>query len=170
MTGPVVTGDGLGGEAGPVLGSALGPLLGRTTPRTSSANTSGRARRSCERPPTDPISPVLFTLADADELLATRGLRTPFLRIAKDGAVQAESTFTRGAGAGAGIRDQVDPDRVAGLLADGCTVVFQGLHRIWPAVVDFTPDPHRRARPPGAGQRVPDAAERARVRAALRHP
>jgi bifunctional lysine-specific demethylase and histidyl-hydroxylase NO66 len=79
----------------------------------------------------------LFTLADADELLSTRALRTPFLRIAKDGAVQPESAYTRGGGVGAGIRDQVDPDRVARLLADGCTVVFQGLHRAWPAVVDF---------------------------------
>ena len=51
--------------------------------------------------------------------------------------MQAESSYTRGSGVGAGVRDQVDADKVARLLADGCTVVFQGLHRAWPAVVDF---------------------------------
>jgi hypothetical protein len=80
----------------------------------------------------------LFTLADADELLSVRGLRTPFLRVVKDGVVQADSAFSRGGGVGATIGDQVDADRVARLLADGCTVVFQGLHRVWPAIVDFT--------------------------------
>src|SRR6266567_463820 len=81
---------------------------------------------------------TLFSLQDADELLSTRGLRTPFVRVAKDGVVQAESRYARSAGVGASVRDQVDPDRVARLLADGCTVVFQGLHRIWPALVTFT--------------------------------
>ncbi len=137
MTGPVVTGDGLGGGAGPVLGAALGPLLGRTAPAEFAERVW--AREAFLRTASDgPDLTGLFTLADADELLSTRGLRTPFLRIAKDGAVQAESTFTRGAGVGAAVRDQVDPDRVARLLADGCTVVLQGLHRIWPAVVGFT--------------------------------
>ncbi len=135
MTGPLVTGA--EGGAGAVPGAALGPLLGRTTPAEFAENVWAREaflRAACDGPDLT----GLFTLADADELLSARGLRTPFLRIAKDGVVQAESTFTRGAGVGAAVRDQVDPDRVARLLADGCTVVFQGLHRIWPAVLDFT--------------------------------
>ncbi len=100
MTGPVVTGDGLGAGAGPVLGAALAPLLGRTTPAEFAEHVW--AREAFLRAASDgPDLTGLFTLADADELLSTRGLRTPFLRIAKDGAVQAESTFTRGAGVGA---------------------------------------------------------------------
>lgn len=82
----------------------------------------------------------LFSLDDADDLLGSRALRTPFLRIAKDGVVAASSTFTRSGGVGAGIPDQVDADRVTQLLAEGSTVVFQGLHRAWPSVQDFVTD------------------------------
>lgn len=80
----------------------------------------------------------LFSLDDADELLGSRALRTPFLRIAKDGVVAASSTFTRSGGVGATVADQVDAERVASLLVDGSTVVFQGLHRAWPTVQQFT--------------------------------
>jgi bifunctional lysine-specific demethylase and histidyl-hydroxylase NO66 len=76
----------------------------------------------------------LFSLAAADELLAERGLRTPFLRIAKDGKVIDAVRFTGSGGAGAEIADQVRDDKVAALFADGCTLVLQGLHRTWPAI------------------------------------
>lgn len=70
-------------------------------------------------------------------MLSRRGLRTPFLRIAKGGTVRPASDYTRSGGAGADIADQVADDRVLDLLADGNTLVLQGLHRIWPALVDF---------------------------------
>src|SRR5207344_2479297 len=79
----------------------------------------------------------LFSLRDADELLADGGLRTPFLRIARDGNVHPDSSFTRSGGVGAGIGDQVDADRVTRLLAEGATVVFQGLHRVWRPVAEL---------------------------------
>jgi bifunctional lysine-specific demethylase and histidyl-hydroxylase NO66 len=79
----------------------------------------------------------LLTLDDADELLSRRGLRTPFLRIAKDGAVVGDSQFTGPGGVGAEIGDQVRDDRVAALFASGHTVVLQALHRTWPPLVDF---------------------------------
>lgn len=82
----------------------------------------------------------LFSLDDADELLGSRALRTPFLRIAKDGVVAPSSTFTRSGGVGATVSDQVDAERVAALLVDGSTVVFQGLHRAWPRVQQFAAD------------------------------
>ncbi|HEX6340114.1 cupin domain-containing protein [Umezawaea sp.] len=82
----------------------------------------------------------LFDLERADELLSRRGLRTPFLRVARDGAVLGSSQFTRGGGVGAEIADQVADDRVASLFAEGCTLVFQGLHRLWPPLVDFATD------------------------------
>jgi hypothetical protein len=82
----------------------------------------------------------LLDLDAVDELLSRRGLRTPFLRMAKDGKVIATSRFTRGGGAGAEIGDQVADDAVAALLADGATAVLQGLHRVWPPVMDFAGD------------------------------
>ena len=79
----------------------------------------------------------LFSLEAADELLSRRGLRTPFLRIAKNGAVVGDGQFTGSGGVGAEIADQVRDDKVAALFADGHTVVLQALHRTWPALVDF---------------------------------
>ncbi|HEY8302880.1 MAG TPA: cupin domain-containing protein [Jatrophihabitans sp.] len=72
-----------------------------------------------------------------DELVSRRGLRTPFLRMAKDGTVLAPKQFTRGGGAGAGIADQVADDKVLALLAEGATLVLQGLHRTCPPLVSF---------------------------------
>ena len=80
-------------------------------------------------PPSD-----VFSLQAADELLSQRGLRTPFIRLAKDGRVLPGSRFTGTGGAGASIADQVQDDAVMRLFADGATVVLQALHRTWPPV------------------------------------
>jgi len=80
----------------------------------------------------------LFSPAAVDELTSERGLRTPFLRMAKDGAVIAPARFTRGGGTGAGIADQAADDKILNLLADGATLVLQGLHRTWPPIVRLT--------------------------------
>jgi bifunctional lysine-specific demethylase and histidyl-hydroxylase NO66 len=79
----------------------------------------------------------LFSLEAVDELLSRRGLRTPFIRLAKDGAVVDPSRYTRSGGVGAAVADQVVDDRVLELFADGHTVVLQGLHRLWPPLIDF---------------------------------
>jgi hypothetical protein len=76
----------------------------------------------------------LFSRAAADELLSRRGLRTPFVRMARDGVVIPASRFTGSGGAGATIGDQVHDDDVLGLFADGATIVLQGLHRTWEPV------------------------------------
>ncbi|GAB3146350.1 hypothetical protein GCM10027290_27920 [Micromonospora sonneratiae] len=81
---------------------------------------------------TDLLSP-----ADADDLLSRRGLRTPFLRIAKDGELLSAARYTGSGGAGAEISDQVLDERVLGLYAGGATLVLQGLHRNWPPLIDF---------------------------------
>ena len=73
----------------------------------------------------------------ADQLLSQHGLRTPFLRVARDGEVFAERTYTGSAGAGAEIDDQVLDERVLDLYADGATLVLQGLHRLWPPIISF---------------------------------
>src|SRR6478735_3476040 len=76
--------------------------------------------------------------ADAvDELVSERGLRTPFLRVARDGTTLGDSTFTAPGGVGATIGDQVSDDSLVRLFADGSTMVLQALHRVWPPVVAF---------------------------------
>ncbi|WP_235926379.1 cupin domain-containing protein [Actinokineospora pegani] len=79
----------------------------------------------------------LLTLTDVDELLSRRGLRTPFLRVAKNGSVLSSAQFTAGGGVGAEIGDQVADDKVARLFDEGSTLVLQGLHRLWPPIIDF---------------------------------
>jgi len=79
----------------------------------------------------------LLSVEDVDDLLGRRGLRTPFLRIAKDGAVLPASRFTGGGGAGAEVADQVIDEKILSLYAGGATLVLQGLHRLWPPLVDF---------------------------------
>jgi lysine-specific demethylase/histidyl-hydroxylase NO66 len=73
-----------------------------------------------------------------DELVSRRGLRTPFLRMAKDGDLLPPQRYTRGGGAGAGAADQAADDRVLEQIATGATLVLQGLHRTWPPLVTFT--------------------------------
>jgi bifunctional lysine-specific demethylase and histidyl-hydroxylase NO66 len=72
-----------------------------------------------------------------DELVSQRGLRTPFLRVAKNGTTLADKAFTSPGGVGAGIADQVSEDRLVKLFADGSTLVLQALHRVWPPVLQF---------------------------------
>jgi len=80
----------------------------------------------------------VLDLDGIDELLSRRGLRTPFLRLARNGAVVDSGSFTGPGGVGAEIGDQVRDDAVAALFADGTTVVLQALHRTWPPVADLT--------------------------------
>ena len=60
----------------------------------------------------------LLDLDGVDELLSRRGLRTPFLRMAKDGRRSStRRSFTAPGGVGAEIGDQVRDDKVAALFA-----------------------------------------------------
>ena len=79
----------------------------------------------------------LLDLDGVDELLSRRGLRTPFLRMAKDGVVVDSGRYTRSGGVGAAIGDQVDDTAVTRLFADGTTIVLQALHRLWPPIIEF---------------------------------
>jgi bifunctional lysine-specific demethylase and histidyl-hydroxylase NO66 len=79
----------------------------------------------------------LFSLDAADELVSRRGLRSPFLRMARNGNVLDPAAYTRGGGAGAEIADQAAGDKVSALFRDGATLVLQALHRTWPALGDF---------------------------------
>jgi hypothetical protein len=79
----------------------------------------------------------LFDLQAVDELVSERGVRTPFLRMAKEGTVLPGARFTRGGGAGATIADQAADDKVLAAMNDGATLVLQALHRTWPPLVRF---------------------------------
>jgi lysine-specific demethylase/histidyl-hydroxylase NO66 len=80
----------------------------------------------------------LFSAAAVDELVSRRGLRTPFLRIAKGGTTFPDSSFTSAAGVGATISDQLDDTALWRKFADGATLVLQALHRTWEPVSDFS--------------------------------
>jgi mannose-6-phosphate isomerase-like protein (cupin superfamily) len=75
----------------------------------------------------------LLSLSDVDQLLTSSALRTPALRVAKDGSVLPSSRFTRHATiAGSALTGLVDARKVLQLFDDGATLVLQGLHRYWP--------------------------------------
>lgn len=79
----------------------------------------------------------LLSPSAVDELIAERGVRTPFIRMAKDGGLVARDGFVGPAGYGAEIGDQVDSAKVLKQFASGATLVLQGLHRLWPPIIDF---------------------------------
>lgn len=72
-----------------------------------------------------------------DALVSERGLRAPFLRVAKNGQTLGDRTFTAPGGVGAGIADQVSDSKLVALFGDGATLVLQALHRVWPPIIDF---------------------------------
>jgi ribosomal protein L16 Arg81 hydroxylase len=72
-----------------------------------------------------------------DELLAERGVRAPFIRLAKEGEVLGKDAYLGAGGFGAEIADQVDSAKVLDQLGSGATVVLQGLHRLWPPLIGF---------------------------------
>jgi bifunctional lysine-specific demethylase and histidyl-hydroxylase NO66 len=75
----------------------------------------------------------LLGLDDADHLLTSSAIRTPSIRLAREGTVQPESSFTRRATlAGQPLTGLVDARKALAAFDDGATIVFQGLHRYWP--------------------------------------
>ena len=79
----------------------------------------------------------LFSVEAVDELISRRGLRTPFLRVAKDGTTLPDSSFTSPGGVGATISDQLDDTMLWRNFADGATLVLQALHRTWEPISQF---------------------------------
>jgi ribosomal protein L16 Arg81 hydroxylase len=79
----------------------------------------------------------LLSSKTVDELIAERGVRAPFIRLAKEGGVLAKDCYLSPAGFGAEMPDQVDSAKVLAEFAAGATIVMQGLHRLWPPLIDF---------------------------------
>ena len=80
----------------------------------------------------------LLDQAAVDELVSQRGLRTPFLRVARSGSTLGDREFTAGGGIGAAIADQVSDDKLVRLFSEGATLVLQGLHRTWAPLTHFS--------------------------------
>ena len=81
----------------------------------------------------------LLSLDDVDHLLTETAIRTPAVRLARDGSVLPESRYTRtGASlAGSPLTGLVDARRLLAEHDAGATVVLQGLHRSWPPLRDL---------------------------------
>jgi ribosomal protein L16 Arg81 hydroxylase len=81
----------------------------------------------------------LLGLDDADHLLTSSAIRTPSIRLARDGTVHPESSFIRRATlAGQPLTGLVDARKALAAFDDGATIVFQGLHRYWPPLTRLT--------------------------------
>ncbi len=83
----------------------------------------------------DPADLVgLLSFDDVDQLLTSTAIRTPAIRLAKDGSVLPASAYTRSGAtlAGQPLTGLVDARKVIDLFEGGATVVLQGLHRYWP--------------------------------------
>jgi hypothetical protein len=76
---------------------------------------------------------ALLSLDDVDRLLTGSGLRTPAVRVVRDGDLQAPARFTRSATiAGMPLSGLVDARKALDLYDDGATIVLQGLQRFHP--------------------------------------
>jgi ribosomal protein L16 Arg81 hydroxylase len=78
----------------------------------------------------------LLSPSDVDELVAERGLRTPFFRVIRDGRTVAGTTRSAAAG-GRRISDLVSPEDVREAYAGGATLILNSLHRLHPPLVRF---------------------------------
>jgi bifunctional lysine-specific demethylase and histidyl-hydroxylase NO66 len=88
---------------------------------------------------TDPaLGERTLSLADVDHLLTETAIRTPAVRVARDGSVLPESSYTRGGSlAGKPLTGLVDPAKLLALHDQGATIVLQGLQRFWTPVGDL---------------------------------
>jgi lysine-specific demethylase/histidyl-hydroxylase NO66 len=71
-------------------------------------------------------------------------MRTPALRVARNGRILSEASYTQQATlAGKPVTGLVDPRRLLALFDEGATIVFQGLQRYWPPVTELIADLER---------------------------
>jgi hypothetical protein len=116
---------------------ALSQLVGGTTDTFAQVHWGVEPLLSRAADLPAPFSDLLDEAA-VDELISQRALRTPFLRVARNGTTLADRLFTAGGGTGATIADQVSDDKLLRLFADGATLVLQGLHRSWAPLMAFS--------------------------------
>lgn len=80
----------------------------------------------------------VLSIEAVDRLLTGSGLRTPALRVARDGEICPTSTFTRSATiAGSPLTGLVDGRKALAQYDGGASLVLQGLHRYWPPLTEM---------------------------------
>jgi hypothetical protein len=80
----------------------------------------------------------LLAVADLERLVSSGALRTPGLRLVKEGGTISEGQYAREISwRPKPFTGVVDPDRVAEAFADGSTIVLQALHHTWPPLARF---------------------------------
>lgn len=119
----------------PVIPSPLGPLAALV------GDVEGFAAsvwgQHADRTKGDPSLLDLLGISDVDTLLKS-GLRRPHFRVIRNGVTLPAAEVTRRVRAGGTtVDDFADPDRITDRLADGATLVLQGLEHIRPQVADF---------------------------------
>ena len=112
----------------------------------------------------------LLDLDGVDDLLSRRGLRTPFLRVAKDGRLLPAAAVHRRRRARRGDRRPGPRRTGAGALRRRGDAGPAGPAPHLAAAGRLRRPARRRAGLPGAGQRLPDAGRQPGLRHPLRHP
>ena len=80
----------------------------------------------------------LLSVADVERLVSQGGLRTPGLRLVKEGGTISEAQYaTDISWRPKPFLGTVDPDRVANAFAEGATIVLQALHHTWLPLARF---------------------------------
>lgn len=80
----------------------------------------------------------LLSLDDVDRIVGSSALRAPAFRLVRDGRTLPMHQVTRQARIGSqAIDDLIDVAAVHAEVADGATLVLQGLHRSWPPVAEL---------------------------------
>ena len=120
----------------PPIAAALPRLLGGTSVAEFAASHWGRRPLRAASGQVDD----LFSGDAVDELISVRGLRAPFLRVAKDGRTFGDREFTSGGGVGATVADQLNDDLVWRHFEAGATLVLQALHRTHEPMLRFAQD------------------------------
>ncbi|HWG93952.1 MAG TPA: cupin, partial [Mycobacteriales bacterium] len=78
----------------------------------------------------------LLSVDDVDEMVAERGLRTPFFRTVAKGS-GLPSPVRRATAGGRTLTDLVDADALHAQHTDGATLVLNALHRTHPPLARF---------------------------------
>jgi hypothetical protein len=84
----------------------------------------------------------LLSFDDVDGLLTATAIRTPSVRVAREGRVLSDPRFVRTGATVAGrpVTGLVDPTKLLALFEGGATVVLQALHRYWPPLTELVAD------------------------------
>lgn len=97
----------------------------------------------------DPAAVVsLLTWEDLNEILATRGLLAPRLRLSRGGSELPVASYARVTGQGEERREIIQPEELYAQLRDGATLIIDAVEGLHPPVAAATEDLVRLVREP----------------------